>query len=75
MFAQLLPRVMTEEKLYKIMEQNSRGWFLHSERSQNLTKDQCNEYLNNLMLDGANPNDLKAVPQNDTRYDNRLPLT
>ena len=66
---------MTEEKLYKIMEQNSGGWFLHSERSQNLTKKQCNEYLNNLMLDGANPNDLKAVPQNDTRYDNRLPLT
>ena len=57
------------------MEQNSGGWFLHSERSQNLTKEQCNEYLNNLMLDGANPNDLKAVAQNDTRYDNRLPLT
>ena len=66
---------MTEEKLYKIMEQNSGGWFLHSERSQHLTKEQCNEYLNNLMLDGANPNDLKAVAQNDTRYDNRLPLT
>ena len=66
---------MTEEKLYKIMEQNSGGWFLHSERSQNLTKEQCNQWLRRLMDDGANPSDLKAVFQHDTRYDNRMPLT
>ena len=66
---------MTEQKLWKIMEQNSGGWWLHSPDAQNLTKEKCDEWLNNLMLDGANPGDLKAVLQDDVRYDNRMPLT
>ena len=57
------------------MEQNSGGWWLHSPDAQNLTKERCDEWLNNLMLDGANPGDLKAVLQDDIRYDNRMPLT
>ena len=63
------------ERLYKIMEQNSTGLHLHDTAAQNLTKQQCNEWLNKLMNDGANPRDLRAIFQNDTRYDNRLPLT
>jgi hypothetical protein len=66
---------MTEEKLYKIMEQNSTGWHLHDTAAQNLTKAQCNEWLRRLTDQGANPRDLRAIFQNDTRYDNRLPLT
>tara|TARA_B100001250_G_scaffold294716_1_gene256304 strand:+ start:233 stop:430 length:198 start_codon:yes stop_codon:yes gene_type:complete len=63
------------ERLYKIMEQNSTGWHLHDTAAQNLTKQQCNEWLNRLVNDGANPSDLKAIFQEDTRYDDRLPLT
>ena len=66
---------MTEEKLYKIMEQNSTGWHLHDTAAQNLTKPQCNEWLRRLTEQGANPRDLRAIFQHDTRYDNRPPLT
>ena len=57
------------------MEQNSTGWHLHDTAAQNLTKQKCNEWLNSLVNDGANPSDLKAIFQEDTRYDDRLPLT
>ncbi len=56
---------MTEQKLYKIIEQASNGWFLVD---TNLTKEQCNEKLNQVIAAGANPNDLKAVFVDDTRY-------
>ena len=66
---------MAEEKLYKIMEQNSTGWNLHSNDAQNLTKNDAEKIINRLLELGANPSDIKAVFQDDTRYDNRLPLT
>ena len=56
---------MTEQKLYKIIEQASNGWFLVD---TNLTKEQCNAKLNEVMEGGANPNDLKAGFEDDTRY-------
>ena len=66
---------MTEEKRYKIVEQTSTGWALSDSAAQNLTREQCNQWLNNLLAKGANPKDLKAVLQDDTRFDNRMPLT
>ena len=57
------------------MEQTSTGWFLHDTAAQNLTKAQCNVWLNRLLDQGANPKDYRAVYQEDTRYDNRMPLT
>ena len=56
------------DKKYQILEQNSTGWWLHDTGAQNLTKEQCNKWLNDLIEKGANPNDLKAVLQDDNRY-------
>ena len=56
------------------MEQNSTGWNLHSNDAQNLTKDDA-ENNKQITRISANPSDIKAVFQDDTRYDNRLPLT
>ena len=36
---------MTEEKLYKIMELSTSGWFLVENRAQMLTKEQCDASL------------------------------
>ena len=66
---------MAEEKLYKIVEQSSRGWQLHSPDAQNLTKEGAKSIIDHYLDLGGNPNDIKAVTQDDTRYDNRLPLT
>ena len=66
---------MTEEKLYKIVEQTSTGWALSDSAAQNLTREECNQWIRNLLDRGANPNDFKAVLQNDERFDNRMPLT
>ena len=66
---------MTEEKRYKIVEQTSTGWALSDSAAQNLTRDECNLWIRNLLDRGANPNDFKAVLQNDERFDNRMPLT
>ena len=40
---------MAEEKLYKIMEQNSTGWNLHSNEAQNLSKDDAEKIINRLL--------------------------
>ena len=39
------------------------------------SKDDAEKIINRLLELGANPSDIKAVFQDDTRYDNRLPLT
>ena len=72
---QFTTKDMTEEKRYKIVEQTSTGWALSDSAAQNLTRDECNQWIRNLLDRGANPNDFKAVLQDDTRYDDRLPLT
>ena len=72
---QFTTKDMTEEKRYKIVEQTSTGWALSDSAAQNLTRDECNQWIRNLLDRGANPNDLKAVLQNDERFDNRMPLT
>ena len=72
---QFTTKVMTEEKRYKIVEQTSTGWALSDSAAQNLTRDECNQWIRNLLNQGANPNDFKAVFQEDERFDNRMPLT
>ena len=61
--------------MYRILEQNTTDWHLHDSAAQNLSKEECDRWLMDLVAKGANPRDLKAVPQDDTRYDGRLPLT
>ena len=52
---------------YKIIEQDTTGWSVIPE-AQNLTKEECDVKLNEYVRLGANPNSLKAVLQDDTRF-------
>ena len=59
---------MTEQKLYKILTFNTNGWNLVEDYANNLTKEQCNSMLQDLVNEGYNPNKLKAVTVDDTRF-------
>jgi len=54
------------EQLYKVLRLVTTGWELADDRAQNLTKEQCDDVLNNLVqMEGIAPSSLKAV-NNDT---------
>ena len=59
---------MTEEKRWKILERVTTGWHLIANNADNLTKEDCDRMLQDLVDQGQNPGDLKAVPQDDPRY-------
>ena len=59
---------MTEQKLYKILTFNTNGWNLVEDYSTNLTKEQCDSMLQEFIAEGYNPNKLKAVAVDDTRF-------
>ena len=59
---------MTEEKKYKILERVTTGWHLISNNADELTKEECDNMLQDLVNQGQNPGDLKAVVQDDPRY-------
>lgn len=47
--------------LYRIEERFTNGWVLIDETAQNLTKEQCDEMLKTYLIQGYNPNTLRAV--------------
>ena len=47
--------------LYRTEELTTQGWTLLENKSQKLTKDQCDEMLVTYMREGLNPNRLRAV--------------
>ena len=49
-----------ELKLYQIVEQQTDGWNLPDDTSDNLTKEQCDKKLNTLYADGISPARLKV---------------
>ena len=51
------------ERLYRIEELVTTGWELVDEKYTGMTKEQTTEALNQLIVDGYNPNTLRAVPQ------------
>ena len=53
---------MTQEKRWKIQELSTNGWTSIDPQSDNLTKEQCDRWLNTYMNDGIAPNRLRAVP-------------
>jgi len=54
------------EQLYKVLRLVTTGWELADDKAQNLTREQCDEVLNNLVqMEGIAPSSLKAV-SNDT---------
>ena len=59
---------MTEEKRWKILERVTTGWHLIANNADELTKEECDRMLKELVDQGQNPGDLKAVPQDDPRF-------
>ena len=59
---------MTMEKRYKIVNESTTGWVLIDNEAQNLTKEQCDKWIDDLLVRGANPNYFKIAIQNDPNY-------
>ena len=64
---------MADQKQYKILERITTGWHLIGHRAHHLTKEQCDAMLHELVEQGQNPGDLKAVLQDDPRYPTKDP--
>ena len=57
-----------EHTTYKVLRLTTEGWTLADDQAQNLTKEQCDQVLNNLVqMEGVNPRDLRAVRDNQER--------
>ena len=56
------------EKRYKIVNGSTTGWVLIDNEAQNLTKEQCDKWIDDLLVRGANPNYFKVALQNDPNY-------
>ena len=54
-----------EQRLYKILQQFTNEWELIDPQARKLSKDQCDALLNYYVAEGVNPNDLRAVVDND----------
>ena len=59
---------MTEQKLYKILTFNTNGWNLIEDYANNVTRERCDELIQQFISDGYNPNKLKAVAVDDIRF-------
>ena len=44
------------------------GWTLIADQAQNLTKEECDKMLDNVLKAGANPQFIKVVANNDPKY-------
>ena len=56
------------EKRYKIVNESTTGWVLIDNEAQNLTKQECDKWIDDLLMRGANPNYFKVALQNDPNY-------
>ena len=59
---------MTEQKLYKILTFNTNGWNLIEDYANNITREKCDELIQEFIAEGYNPNKLKAVADDDIRF-------
>ena len=57
-----------DEKRYKIMNESTTSWVLIDDKAQNLTKEECDKWIQDLLKGGANPNYFKVVANNDPKY-------
>ena len=48
-------------QLYTIEEQNTTGWHKLTQEYRHLTREECKTKYDFLILDGANPEDLRVV--------------
>ena len=49
---------------YKVLRLTTEGWTLVDSTAQKLTKAQCDQVIQNLINDGVNPREIKAVRDN-----------
>ena len=61
-------RTMADDKRWKILERVTTGWHLIANNADELTKEECDRMLKELVDQGQNPGDLKAVVQDDPRF-------
>ena len=47
---------------YRVEQKFTTGWGVVDERAIKLTKDEAKKVLENLMAEGVNPNELRAIP-------------
>ena len=59
---------MADQKKWKILERITTGWSLITNNAHHLSKEECDKMLKEFVDQGQNPNDLKAVLQDDPRY-------
>ena len=57
-----------KDRRYKVMTETTMGWTLIADEAQNLTKEECDKFLNNALKAGANPQFIKVVANNDPKY-------
>ena len=59
---------MTDTNRYKLLELSTSGWSLIDNKSQNLTKEDCDVWIQKAMDNGVAQNRLKVARQEDPRY-------
>ena len=57
-----------KDRRYKVMTETTMGWTLIADEAQNLTKEECDKWIGDLLQGGANPNYFKVVANNDPKY-------
>ena len=57
-----------KDRRYKVMTETTMGWTLIADEAQNLTKEECDKFLDNAFKAGANPQYIKVVANNDPKY-------
>ena len=57
-----------KDRRYKVMTETTMGWTLIADEAQNLTKEECDKFLNNALKAGANPQFIKVVASKDPKY-------
>ena len=50
------------------MNESTTSWVLIDDKAQNLTKAECDKWIDDLLVRGANPNYFKIAIQNDPNY-------
>ena len=47
---------------YRVEQHFSTGWYVVSEQAIKLSKDEARQWLEKMLADGVNPDELRAIP-------------
>ena len=59
---------MSDTNRYKLLELSTNGWSLIDNKAQNLTKEECDVWIQKAMNNGVAQSRLKVARTEDTRY-------